>query len=161
MFCAQSCTTPLSHQKHLFLTLPENIWIANTLEKYPVLPNPPPPIANYNGSIDASDRATTKAEWELSKKTFDECINMNAALVTRFLSLINPTFKRCYELTQLRYLNAPFLNVFDFFMQKYKRSNEQDRVVHMEETLPTITQVRHATNSTHQACTTPTQQDTI
>ena len=95
--------------------------------KYPVLPNPPPPIANYNGSIDASDRATTKAEWELSKKTFDECINMNSALVTRFLSLINPTFRTCYELTQLSYPNEPFLNVFDLFMQKYRRSNEQDR----------------------------------
>ena len=52
---------------------------------------------------------------------------MNAALVTRFLSLINPTFKTCYELTQLSYPNVPFLNVFDFFMRKYKRSNEQDR----------------------------------
>ena len=59
-------------------------------------------------------------------KTFDECININAALVTRFLPLINPTFKTCYKLTQLSYPNAPFLNVFDFFMQKYKRSNEQD-----------------------------------
>ena len=53
-------------------------------------------------------------------------INMNAALVTQFLSLINPTFKTCYELTQLSHPNAPFLNVFDFFMQKYKRINEQD-----------------------------------
>ena len=51
---------------------------------------------------------------------------MNAALVTQFLSLINPTFKTCYELTQLSHPNAPFLNVFDFFMQKYKRINEQD-----------------------------------
>ena len=91
MFCAQSCKTPLSLQNLLFMMLPENIWIVNTREKYPVLPNPPPPIADYNGSIDASDRATTKAEWELSKKIFDECINMNAALVSRFLLLINPT----------------------------------------------------------------------
>ena len=52
---------------------------------------------------------------------------MNAAHVTRFLSLINPTFKNCYELTQLSYPNAPFLNVLDFFVRKYKRSNEQDR----------------------------------
>ena len=52
---------------------------------------------------------------------------MNAALVTRFLLLINPTFKTCYKLTQLSYPTAPFLNVFDFFMLKYKRSNEQDR----------------------------------
>ena len=36
-----------------------------------VLPNPPPQIANYEGSIDASNRATKKAEWELNKKTFD------------------------------------------------------------------------------------------
>ena len=50
---------------------------------------------------------------------------MNAALVTRFLSLINLTFKTCYKLTQLNYPNAPFLNVFDFFMRKYNRSNEQ------------------------------------
>ena len=127
MFCAQSCKMPLSVQKHLLLTVPENIWIANTQEKYPVLPNPPPPIANYNGSIDASDRATTKAEWELSKNTFDECINMNVALVTRFLSLINPTFKTCYERRQLSYPNATFLKKFDFFMRKYKRSNEQER----------------------------------
>ena len=63
MFCAQSCKTPLSLQKHLFLTLPENIWIANTREQYPVLLNPPPLIANYEGSVDASDRVTTKAEW--------------------------------------------------------------------------------------------------
>ena len=111
----------------MFLTLPYNIWTANTREQYTVLTNPPPSIANYEGSIDASDRATTKAEWELSKKTFNECINMNAALVTCFLSLINPTFKTCYELTQVSYPNAPFLNVFGFFMRKYKRSNEQDR----------------------------------
>ena len=52
---------------------------------------------------------------------------MNAALLTRFLSLINPTFKTCYKLTQLSYSNAPFLNVFDFFMRKYKIINEQDR----------------------------------
>ena len=52
---------------------------------------------------------------------------MNAALVTRFLSLINPTFKTCYEVTQLSYPNETFLNVFDLFMQKYKRSNEQER----------------------------------
>ena len=52
---------------------------------------------------------------------------MNVALVTRLLSLINPTFKTCYELTQLSYPNAPFLNIFDLFMRKYKRSNEQDR----------------------------------
>ena len=52
---------------------------------------------------------------------------MNAALVTSFLSLINSTFKTCYELTQLSYPNSPFLNVFDLFMRKYKRSNEQDR----------------------------------
>ena len=52
---------------------------------------------------------------------------MNAALVTRFLSLINPNFRTCYELTQLRYPNAPFLNVFYFFVRKYKRSNKQDR----------------------------------
>ena len=52
---------------------------------------------------------------------------MNAALVTRFLSLINPTFKTCYELTQLSYPNAPFLNVFNLFMRKYKISNDQDR----------------------------------
>ena len=52
---------------------------------------------------------------------------MNAALVNRFLYLINPTFKTCYELTQLSYPNAPFLNVFDFFMRKYKRRNDQDR----------------------------------
>ena len=118
MFCAQSCKMPLSLQIFLFLTLLENIWIVNTQEQYPVLPNPLPPIVNYEGSVDASDRATTKAEWELSKKTFDERINMNAALVTRFLSLINPTFKTCYELTQLSYPNAPFLNFFDFFMKK-------------------------------------------
>ena len=96
-------------------------------EQYPVLPNPPPPIANYEGSVDASDSATTKSEWELSKKTFDECTNMNAALVTQFLSLIKPTFKTCYKLTQLSYPNAPFLNFFDFLMRKYKRSNEHDR----------------------------------
>ena len=93
MFCAQSCKTPLSLQFFLFLTLPDNIWIANTREKYPFLPNPPPPIANYEGSVDASDRTTTKAEWGLSNKTFYKCINMNAALVTRFLLLINLTFK--------------------------------------------------------------------
>ena len=127
MFWAQSCKTPLSLQNILFLTLPENIWNANTQEQYPVLTNPPPPIANYEGSVDVSDRATTKAEWGLIKKTFDECINMNASLVTRFLSLINPTFKTCYELTQLSYPNASFLTVFDFFIRKYKRSNEQDR----------------------------------
>ena len=92
-----------------------------------VLPNPPPQIANYKGYIDASNRATKKSEWELNKKTFDECINTNAELVTRFLSLINPTFKKCYKLTQLSYPNEPFLNVFDFFMRKYRRSNEQGR----------------------------------
>ena len=127
MFCAQSCKTPLSLQNFLFLTLPENIWNANTREQYPALPNPPPPIANYEGSVDASERVNTKAEWELSNKTFNKCINMNVALVTRFLSLINPTFKTCYELTQFSYPNAPFLNVFDFSMRKYKKSNEQDR----------------------------------
>ena len=63
MFCAQSCKTPLSLHIFLFLTLPENIWIANMREQYPVLPNPLPPIANYEGSVDASYRATTKAEW--------------------------------------------------------------------------------------------------
>ena len=72
MFCAQSCNTTLSLQKTLFLTFPENIWIANTREKYPVLLNPLPPIVNYEVSVDASDRSTTKSEWELSKKTFDE-----------------------------------------------------------------------------------------
>ena len=82
-------------------------------EKYPFLPNPPPPITNYEGSLDASDRATTKAERELSKKTFEECINMNAALVNRFLSLINPTFITCYKLTQLSYPSAPFLDVLN------------------------------------------------
>ena len=66
---------------------------------------------------------------------------MNAALLSRFLSLINPTFKKCYELTQLSYPNATFLNVFDFFIQKYKRSNEQDRahnklLIHAEWTPP-------------------------
>ena len=92
-FYAQSCKTSLSLQIFLFLTPPKNIWIPNKQEKYPVLPNPPPPIANYEGSVDASDRTTTKAEWGLSKKNFYKCINMNAALVTRFLSLINLTFK--------------------------------------------------------------------
>ena len=52
---------------------------------------------------------------------------MNAAIVTRFLSFINPTVKTCYELTQLSYPNAPFLNAFNFFMCKYKRSSDQDR----------------------------------
>ena len=52
---------------------------------------------------------------------------MNAALVTRLLSLINQKFKTCYELTQLSYPNAPFLDFFYFFMRKYKRSSEQDR----------------------------------
>ena len=52
---------------------------------------------------------------------------MNVALVTRFLSLINPTFKTCYEPTQLSYTNSPFLNVFNFFMRKYKIRNEQNR----------------------------------
>ena len=127
MVCAQLCKTPLSLQNFLFLTLLENIWTAYRREQYPILPNPLPPIANYEGAVDDSDRATTKAEWELSKKTFDECINMNAALVTRFLSLINPTFRTCYGLTQLSYPNAHFLNVFDFFMQKYKGRNEQGR----------------------------------
>ena len=96
-------------------------------EQYPVLTNPTPPIANYEGAVDASDRATTKSKWGLSKDTFDECINMNKVLVTRFLSLINPTFKTCYKLTQLSYPNAPFLNVFNFFVRKYKRSNDQER----------------------------------
>ena len=127
IFFAQSCKTPLSLQNFFFLTLPENIWTTNTLEQYPVIPNPPPPIANYKGDVDASDRATTKNEGELNKKTFYECINMNAALVTHFLSLVNPTFKTCYELTQLSYPNSPFLNLFDFFMRKYKRCDEQDR----------------------------------
>ena len=127
MFCVQSCKTPLSLQTFFFLTLTENIYIANTREQYPVLPNSLPPIANYKGSVDASDRATTKAEWGISNETYDECINMNAALVTWFLSLINPTFKTCYELAQLSYPNALFLNVFDFFMRKYRRRNEQDR----------------------------------
>ena len=62
MFCAQSCKTPISLQIVLFLTLPDNIWIANRQEQYPVLPNPPPPITNYEVSVDASDRSTTKAE---------------------------------------------------------------------------------------------------
>ena len=70
MFCAQSCKMPLSLQNLLFLTLPDNIWTANTREKYPVLPNPPPPITNYEGAVDANDRATTKDEWELCKKNF-------------------------------------------------------------------------------------------
>ena len=70
MFCAQSCKTPLSLKIFLFLTLPDNIWTANTREQYPFLLNPPPPIANYEGTVDASDRATTKAEWELSKTNF-------------------------------------------------------------------------------------------
>ena len=118
LFCVQSCKTPLYLQNFLFLTLPENIWTPNTREQYLVLPIPPSPIANYNGSVDVSDRSTTKAEWELSKNTFDKCINMNSALVTRFMSLINLTFKTCYELTQLSYPNAPFLNVFDLFMRK-------------------------------------------
>ena len=124
MFCAESCKTTLSLQNFLFLALPENIWTANKREKYPVLSNPLPPIANYEVSVDASNRATAKAEWELIKKIFDECININASLVTRFLSLVNPTFKTCYKLTQLSYPNAPILNVFDFFMRKYKRINE-------------------------------------
>ena len=72
MFCAKSCKTPLSFQKFFFLTPPEHIWTTNTREKHPVLLNPPPPIANYEGSEDASYRATTKAEWELRKKKFDE-----------------------------------------------------------------------------------------
>ena len=52
---------------------------------------------------------------------------MNAAMVTRLLSLINLTFKTCYKLTQLSYPNAPFLNVFYLFMRKYKRINEEYR----------------------------------
>ena len=122
ILCAQYCKAPLSLQIVLFLTLPENILIVNTREKYPVLPNPPPPIANYNRSIDASDRATTKEEWELSKKTFDECINMNSALVTRFLSFINPTFKTYDELIQLSNPNAPFLNVLIYLCENTREA---------------------------------------
>lgn len=129
--CSQTHRTPLSSTNMLFLVLPQPLFAQYTNEPYPTDDANYPAadaIPNLDEAIDAADRETIRVEWQLQNKTHQDVKNMNAALVSRFLSLIEPMYKMEYETALLSTPNPTFLTAFQHFVDAYGQVDSAERL---------------------------------
>jgi hypothetical protein len=83
---------------------------------YPAVPEYPGRTPSYLDPSTAGERATLKQEWEYALMRHNNCLNMNAALKSRFLSLINANIVDTYK-SAAGFLapNCAYINLLAWF----------------------------------------------
>jgi len=100
-------------------------------EAYPTNDYPIPAevdeVPDFSVCNNDNDRAAAKITHAILLKTKNDVINMNAALIDIFLSLVPMAFKLLYEQERMMDLNAVFRQCFDWFVTKYGCTSAKDR----------------------------------
>ena len=126
--CAQSHVTTISALNLLHLCIQANIYTQYANEAYP-LPHVDP--GNWGGAEEntALGRQAAKAVWDQENTNFWDTVNMNRALVNRFLALLDPAIVpvQSFQSALLKNPNMVFGRVFQWFLERYGHSNEAER----------------------------------
>ena len=130
--CAQTHKSTISPNMNLlYVAVPPAVYAHYTQEMYPadMYPYPPlPPDApNFQGAADPNDREQIKYLHSLEVKRYQDVQNMNTALIDKFLELLPTAAKIAYEAIRITNPNAVFRECFDWFVNKYGKSEASDR----------------------------------
>ena len=128
MECSQKVETDISPLNYLFLVLESDLYATHTAEIYPSVPNHPGRTPVYVEPSTAGARANLKQEWEYALMRHNNCLNMNAALKSRFLSLIDANIVDTYKSAAgIMSPNCSYISLLAWFTTQYATSNESDR----------------------------------
>ena len=110
--CAQSHNVDYCRQNLLFLCVPENAWPHFSADDWPDRPTDPGPCPIFLDTNTVSQNANARNAWDYAKMCHQDCMQMNAALVERFLSLVEPQY--CDEVND-ELVNNPGVEFIEFF----------------------------------------------
>ena len=128
MECSQKVETDISPLNYLFLVLESELYATHTAEMYPSVPNHPGRTPAYTATSTPGERANVKQEWEYALMRHNNCLNMNAALKSRFLSLIDANIVDTYKSAAgILAPNCAYIELLAWFTSRYATSNEADR----------------------------------
>ena len=127
MICSQSHPSQASSLGLLFVAIPQSLWSSYSRDQYPGDPVDPGQIPVLQQGMTAEDWANHKLQWDFLKKLHDEFKTMNAALVDRFLSLMQDAFTQEYKVLRISNPNHQFRECLDHFLVKYGATNETQR----------------------------------
>ena len=131
--CAQTHRSPASDTMNLlFCACPRSIYPFFTADPYPdqryaPIPQVVPDVPDYTACTNENERATAKAVHAILATTRADIITMNAALVDVFLSLISSGVRASFEQIRLREPNIIFVDMIDWFVEKYGTTTPEDR----------------------------------
>ena len=97
MECSQKEETGISPLNYIFPVLDQDLYTIHTAEAYPVVPDHPGCTPTYSPQNTPGERAILKQEWEYALMRHKNCLNMNAALQSRFISLIDANIVDTYK----------------------------------------------------------------
>ena len=97
MECSQKVETDISPLNYLFLVLESDLYATHTADMYPVVPVHAGCTPTYMDPSTVGERAILKQEWEYALMRHNNCLNMNAALKSRFLRLIDANIVDTYK----------------------------------------------------------------
>ena len=130
--CAQTHKSTISPNMNLlYVAVPPAVYAHYTQEMYPgdMYPHPPIPTdaPNFQGAIDDNAREEIKYLHSLTVKRYHDVQNMNTALIDTFLDLFPTQAKIAYEAIRITNPNAVFRECFEWFVNKYGKTEAGDR----------------------------------
>ena len=127
MECSQKVKTDISPLNYLFLVLESGLYATHTADIYPTVPEHPGRTPGYVDPSMAGERANLKQEWEYALMWHNNCLNMNAALKSRLLSLIDANIVDTYKSAAgILAPNCAYIELLAWFATRYAISNEAD-----------------------------------
>ena len=127
MECSQKVKTGTSPLNFLFLVLESDLYATHRSEMYPAVPEYPGRTPAYEDPSTPGKRANVKQEWEYAIMQHNNCLNMNAALKSCFLSLIDVNIVDTYtSAAGILAPNCAYIELLAWFTSRYATSNEAD-----------------------------------
>ena len=110
---------------YLFLVLESDLYATHTADPYPAVPAHPGHMPVYVDPSMAGERANIKQEWEYALMRHNNCLNMNAALKSCFLSLIDSNIVDTYKnVAGILNPNCAYIQLLDWFTTRYATLNK-------------------------------------
>ena len=127
MECSQKVEPNTSPLNYLFIVLESDLYVTHTADPYPEVPAHSGHTHVYGNTSTAGERANIKQEWEYALMQHNNCLNMNMALKSCFLSLININITDIYKnAAGILNPNCAYIQLLDWFTTRYASSNEAD-----------------------------------
>ena len=116
MECSQKIETNISPLNYLFIELESDLYVTHTTDLYPEVPAHTGRTPVYVDPSMVGERANIKQEWEYALMRHNNCLNMNAALKSCFLSLIDTNIVDTYKNAEgIISPNCAYIQLLDWF----------------------------------------------